>query len=368
MTTASDHRPTASFRRSAAGRGRRSPLVVAAALWLLVALSLVGLNPVVLLQAGPAAAMHTVPGATVVSADELGLEAQEVSDHFVVRATTQKTAEKARAMAESAWERLAPLFPTLPNDPLLLVIIEDGDVYERIQPAPMTRGFATFGGSRIYLRGDQLDQEVVTHEVTHILLGLAIPPDLWIPDWFNEGLAQYLSGTRPDALELIYYSSGEDLLSLPELSRVDALRSPNRQLATLQGLAVVGFLVDEFGEDRLEALIGRLASADSFNRALHETYGLTDLQLDRQWSAYAEDNYSLLSPAMLRMLGLLTLAALATVAAAVTFIRRTRRLAAEEGPALTWYEIQAADRFEDGQPEERAADDSGPFDRPPSAS
>ena len=322
------------------GRWRHVLLVLALSLLFLVAPAPTDRATTLPLHPRPAAAMHAV------SAEDLGLRTQVVSEHFLIRAQRDTTAERARDLAETAWTRLAPSFPTLPAGPITITIVEDADVYERIQPAPMTRGFATFGGTHVYLRGDQMDQEVTTHELTHILLGLVVPRDLWIPDWFNEGLAQHLSGTRPDPLELVYYSSAQDLLSLPELNRVDALQSPNRELATLQGLAVVSFLVDSYGEDRLAELIDRLSSADSFNQALLSTYGLTDLQLNEEWAAYAEDNYSLTSPTMLRLAGFLAVAGLATLAAVVTFARRARRLADDSGPPLSWHEIEAAEKLE----------------------
>lgn len=325
----------------------------------------------------------TLAAAPAVPVDGPKLDAQAVSTHFSVRAQHEATAKSTLAKAERGWAILAPHFPKPPPTRISIAVIEDQKIYQRIQPAPMTRGFATFGGTQIVLSGEQLDQEVVTHELAHIFLGLNIPADLTLPDWFNEGFAQFASGARPDALEMMYYASGGQLLSLPQLDKVDALRSPNRQLATLQGLAVVKFLVDTYGQQRFWELIHHLQTADSLNQAMQKTYGLTDLQLDKQWANYADQNYSLLSPPMLRWLGLAALGGLAAVAAGVFFVRETRRRAAE-GPDLTWGEIEAAREAEErgrselepaSQPEQRQ-DDGGTrappgadrFDRPGGAS
>lgn len=313
----------------------------------------------------------------------LRLDAQASSAHFSVRAQKEATAQSTLAKAERAWGTLGPHFPEPPPSRISIAVIEDPKLYEKIQPAPMTRGFATFGGTQVVLSGDQLDQEVVTHELAHILLGLNLAPELALPDWFNEGFAQFASGARPDPLQMMYYANGGDLLSLPQLNKVDALHSPNRELATLQGLAVVEFLVRTYGQERFWELIRALRTADSLNQAMQKTYGLTDLQLDKQWATYADQNYSLLSAPMLRLLGLVALGGLAALATGVFLVRETRRRAAD-GPDLTWAEIEAAQDAEeqartglepDRPAEERRDDESrrGPpgsdgFDRPAGAS
>jgi hypothetical protein len=221
-------------------------------------------------------------------------------------------------------------------------VVEDEKEYDRIQPAPMTRGFATFGGNTMYLRGEQADGEVITHELTHILFGKIVRPGLQIPDWFNEGLAQHASGSHEPTLELIYRMNAGEILSLSALNEIDALQSSNRELATLQGLAVVRFLVTEFGENSLWELVDNLRYARTFNQALMETYGHTDLELNAKWMAYAETNYSLVSPVVLRTAGLLVTGILAVLALLVWLGRRTRRGRDSGEPDLSAEELAAA--------------------------
>ena len=276
----------------------------------------------------------------------LGAHAQ--SDHFIVEAHSQNVAQRTLTKAERAWTKLAPHFETLPNDPVVIVVVEDSKEYERIQPAPMTRGFATFGGRQVYLLGDQLDQEVVTHELVHILMGYNVAPNLRIPDWFNEGLAQYASGARRSSLGLLSWGDATEMLPLSTLDTVDALKGPLRELATVEGLAVVQFLVASYGEPALWELTARLGHAGSFNQALLDTYGRTNLQLNQEWMSYAQTTYSLLSPAGLRILGALAFAFLVMLATAVWFVRRTIRLVRSDAePSLTFAEITAAESFQE---------------------
>lgn len=316
--------------------GRYSPVrvLLGAAIALLVAVAGVAWCP-------PARA------AAVPSASGITLEALAQSDHFVVRARHDRVAQLTLEKAERAWQALSSHFTELPRDPVIIVVVEDSAEYTRIQPAPMTRGFATFGGRLIYLLGDQLDQEVVTHELVHILVGYNLAPDLRLPDWFNEGLAQYASGARRSGLSLLGWSGSSEILSLSTLDTVDALKGPHRELATIGGLAVVQFLVSRYGEPALWDLTTRLGHADSFDQALLDTYGSTDLQLNEQWMAYADNTYGLFSPAGLRTLGALALGLLVLLATAAWLVRRTVTLARSDlGSSLTAEEIEAAEFFQ----------------------
>jgi hypothetical protein len=298
---------------------------------------------VVLVAGGPAATSASAapnPGIT------LGARAE--SYHFVVEAHREVVAQQTLAMAERAWTSVALRFATPPEGPILIFVVEDAKEYERIQPAPMTRGFATFGGQRVYLLGVRLDQQVVTHELVHILMGLNVAPDLRIPDWFIEGLAQYASGARRSDLGLLDWGAPTVMVPLPTLDTVDALQGPLRELATVEGLAVVQFLVTSYGEPALWELADRLGHADSFNQALFDTYGRSNLELSNQWMTYAQASYSLLSPGGVRILGALAFAFLVMLAAAVWFVRHKIMLGRSgTEPSLTLEEIAAADSFQE---------------------
>jgi hypothetical protein len=302
-----------------------------------------GVLLVVCMVGGPIAkSASAVPNLSIT----LGVSAR--SERFLVEAHRKDVAERTLVKAERAWTRLAPLFETLPKDTVVIVVVEDSREYERIQPAPMTRGFATFGGRQVFLLGAELDQEVVTHELVHILMGYNVAPDLSIPDWFNEGLAQYASGARRSGLGFLYWTDATEMLPLTTLDTVDALKGPQREMATIEGLAVVQFLVASYGEPTLWELTARLGHADSFNQALLDTYGRTNLELNQQWMTYAQANFSLLSPGGIRILGALAFGFLVMLATTVWFVRRTIMLVkSDTEPSLTPAEITAADTFQE---------------------
>ncbi len=275
------------------------------------------------------------------------LDAVASSPSVRVHSTTDEMAAKTLAMAERAWNRLRPRFQNSPTEPVEVFVVEDDAEYERIQPASMTRGFATFGGNRIYLRGSDLDQEVVTHEMAHILLGANVPPGLRIPDWFNEGFAQFVSGADDHTIEVLYMVTSDRVLGFSALAKIDALRGPDRDVATIQGFAVVRFLADRYGEEQLWALVTRLSHATDFDQALVDTYERSDLQLSEDWLAYASDEYGLLSLMGLRMIGTMALGALALLAVTIWLGAAIRRSIRSPSPLdLTDAEIEEAERAE----------------------
>ncbi|MBU2603279.1 MAG: hypothetical protein KKA32_14125 [Actinobacteria bacterium] len=277
----------------------------------------------------------------------ISLEAVASSSHVRVRSSTDGVAVKTLTMADRAWEELRPRFVNGPAEPVEIVVVEDEAEYERIQPAPMTRGFATFGGNRIYLRGTDLDQEVVTHEMAHILLGANVRAGLRIPDWFNEGFAQYVSGADDHTIEVLYMATSENLLGFSALDEIDALRGPDRDLATIQGFAIVRFLADRYDEEELWALVTRLSHARSFNQALLDTYDRSDLELSDDWLVYATDEYGMFSLVGLQMAGTLALGALILVAVTIWLGAAIRRATRGSSPLdLTQTEIEEADRAE----------------------
>jgi hypothetical protein len=344
---------------------RLTPTVqkTAAALLLVVSLALAG--PI--LGSGAATSSSQSPHAVTAGATA-------TADIIAVRAATRETADKTLSLAENAWDILAPRFPTVPSEPVVIVVVEDPAEYERIQPAPMTRGFATFGGNSIYLLGTDLDQEVVTHELAHIMLGKNVRPGLVIPDWFNEGFAQYVSGSRGHSLEIFYSVASGRLLTIQELDRVDALAGPDRELATIQGLGIIDFLVQNYGEDALWDLVSHFSHARTFGQALLDTYGRSDLELNDDWLAYAADEYGILSVVGLQTVGTTVFGMLALVALAVWITTKIRLRKNPRSPLdLSELEICEAERagalLEVGGPyDEPIGDQESQVDRPTGSS
>ncbi|MBI5444491.1 MAG: hypothetical protein HY900_25175, partial [Deltaproteobacteria bacterium] len=123
----------------------------------------------------------------------------------------------------------------------------------------------------------------------------------------------------------IFYSvaSGR-LLSMQELDRVDALAGPDRELATIEGLGIVHFLVERYGEDALWDLVSHFSHARTFGQALLDTYGRSDLELNDAWLAYAADEYGILSLVGFQTVGTTVFGILALVALTVWITTRFR--------------------------------------------
>ena len=148
------------------------------------------------------------------------------------------------------------------------------------------RNFIAINAHRLGYSGT--DDIVVTlrHEMSHVVLGeVAARSRHKFPRWFDEGVAQWVSGKlyreRPD--ELIRAANGGALLPLGAL-REQFPRFPAKvRLAYLESESVVRFLVGQRGGQVIPDLLQRSAAGASFEDALPAASGFDVLGLEKVW-------------------------------------------------------------------------------------
>jgi len=141
-------------------------------------------------------------------------------------------------------------------------------------------GFA-FAPNGIFV-GIGFRPRIITHESAHILLEQALGPGaLPVPAWLNEGFASYV---EPGSISFSGQSLGSRGLSLRAMTRVSG--TP-RDITTFYRKAesVVTYLIDEFGVESFQRLVGELAHGRTTDDALLLTYGFDIPQLEARWAA-----------------------------------------------------------------------------------
>jgi hypothetical protein len=144
---------------------------------------------------------------------------------------------------------------------------------------------AGFYGGSIHVRGgDRVTESLVRvlhHELVHAALD-AEAPNLILPAWLNEGLAEWfearavgkraLSGGEQSALERV--ARGGALASLAELSApaFGGLRADAASLAYLQSYAFVDFLARTGGERSLVELWVAVLRSGSVERGVRRAF------------------------------------------------------------------------------------------------
>jgi hypothetical protein len=148
---------------------------------------------------------------------------------------------------------------------------------------------------RIDLRGDRADYltAALPHELTHIILADHFSPDS-LPRWADEGMA-ILADTEAKrgrySRELDAASIRGTAFPMTELLPLHDYPAAERWGAFYgESMSVVDYLVNRRSPAQFVQFLDS-ARAGSYDKALHDCYGIRDLQeLDRLWNAARADS------------------------------------------------------------------------------
>ncbi|MEZ4278289.1 MAG: hypothetical protein R3F21_01575 [Myxococcota bacterium] len=194
---------------------------------------------------------------------------------------------------EGAYDRLDALLGLRPGRKLVVTVWAP-DLFDERFAGLFRFPAAGFYGGSIQIRGGQrLDEALVRvlhHELVHAALDAAAP-NLVLPAWLNEGLAEWfearsvgkrsLSGGERALLERVARAGG--LASLAELSRPSfgGLPAQTASLAYLEAYAFIDFLAGREGERGLAELCGAILQSRSIERGLRRVHRQDLAQLEQ---------------------------------------------------------------------------------------
>jgi hypothetical protein len=204
--------------------------------------------------------------------------------------------------------RLLEALPPLPGLPdslpsgLALFIAPDQPTFDSLAGGAVPEwgaGVAVPSENRIVMPGfgiqrtrDWTEARVLRHEWAHLGLHQYLE-GLRIPQWFDEGYAEWASGgwnpTEGWRLRVAFA-----LGRAPPLDSL-ALRwprdRPSAALAYLLSATAVEYLIRESGERGLRIFLERWRTDRSFDRSMRTTYGLTLGQFEEDWKGYVRKRY-----------------------------------------------------------------------------
>jgi tetratricopeptide (TPR) repeat protein len=128
-------------------------------------------------------------------------------------------------------------------------------------------------------------REILVHEYVHAVIFDHVGHNC--PWWLNEGLAQYLSKTDSDIINILD-SNPDNSLSLNEITRFThgALNSMDRDEAShayAASLSAVSFLFDDYGETILQEIIESMSEGKTFNASFEIATGGTFEGFETEW-------------------------------------------------------------------------------------
>ena len=177
-----------------------------------------------------------------------------------------------------------------------ITVADDERVFHTLQPGTppsWADGTAYPQRALVYLKSPSIRpgtakplEQVLDHEITHVLLGQAFGPEP-VPRWLQEGLAQWVAGEiGPDLPERIArHTWGGSLLSLDDLTHgfpADPLRA---DLAYAQSADLISFLAAEHGPESIPVLVQAIAAGQPVPAAFRHATGRSADELDKAWRA-----------------------------------------------------------------------------------
>jgi len=207
---------------------------------------------------------------------------RELTPHFIIkhRVASGDAVRRVVEAVERAWERVDDQLDYHPTERVTIVL------YEGVQFHDVTRvhGWVTGlydGKIRLPLgsrlpSGGALDRLVV-HEYAHAAIHELSRGRT--PRWLQEGLAQYLEGTRGDPL-----LRGPSGLTLVGLEALIGDPDPTRARVGYDiALWLTEDLISRGGVASLRAVLIRLGNGDSVAAAMTQVYGMRLAELESQW-------------------------------------------------------------------------------------
>ena len=134
------------------------------------------------------------------------------------------------------------------------------------------------------------NKELLTHELIHIYLdqkvGIYKP---LVPAWLNEGLANYFANNRTSIKDNY---ANETWFKLKNMHNVPGKPNDVRKFYS-QSEKVVTYLVESYGEEKMNQLLTELSNGQKIDRAILKSYGFSINELDSLWktnSIYSPEN------------------------------------------------------------------------------
>jgi hypothetical protein len=197
-------------------------------------------------------------------------------------------------VAEDAAERLRDEFGVDPKDPVSIVIYNSHEelMSVLVDASAEWTGAVTFSGYGAIAIGlgpsDWMDR-VIPHELTHAMLDqVTKPPFGDIPRWLDEGLAMRSEGgsTAEERAILADAIESNQLVSLRALNSTFADARDQAVLSYAESYSLIEFIVEQYGTDKLEQLIGVFAEGAHYDDAMLEVFGVDMDGMEDLWREY----------------------------------------------------------------------------------
>jgi len=196
------------------------------------------------------------------------------------------------AVAALAWlKQQAGLTSDSPVD--LYIYGSSSDLRDAILYEPSWIGGQAFPSQNIVIIGIapqdiEWGTHAIAHELTHVLVGHFTFSCLGdVPAWLDEGLASFSEGALEPASKAHFDEAvhNNSLIPLRALSGSFSEEFNKADLSYSQSYSVVNYLIDEYGQEKMNRLLAALRDGATIDEALVNVYGFDVDGLDNAWRA-----------------------------------------------------------------------------------
>jgi hypothetical protein len=196
------------------------------------------------------------------------------------------------AAAVAGLKRLNQDTGLAPDQPVdLYIYANTSDMKDAILYEPSWTGGMAFPEFNIVIIGIapsdmEWGKSTEVHELTHVLVGHQTFSCLGdVPTWLNEGLAVYSEGGLDDASAQRLNAAIQDdtLFSVRSLSGGFSEIPDKADLSYSESYSIVKFLIEDYGRDKMTALLLTLRDGTTIDAALQTVYGFNVEGLEDAW-------------------------------------------------------------------------------------
>jgi len=126
--------------------------------------------------------------------------------------------------------------------------------------------------------------DVIVHEITHLILGEAMGiRRTLLPKWLNEGLAMYYQNNGDS-----WRKESKNFVQKTQIMTLNKMNSLPGKVSDVglfyrKSENVVGYLISEYGVEKIGVLIEYLKIQGDFKSNFYRTYGISIDELEKNW-------------------------------------------------------------------------------------
>ena len=172
----------------------------------------------------------------------------------------------------------------------VFVYADEQDYRSAFGPLQVSSIAVTVGTDRIFMLLAVLPEDsiaAIRHEVLHaVFLQRTENAFNDPPRWLTEGFSMFLSGEEipPENIDILRQLDSEgQLFSLRSLNAGFPSTDRERTIAYLESYSALRYIIEEFGTQKLKALLAAISEGNATDDAFVQALGVTVGELDQRW-------------------------------------------------------------------------------------